>query len=163
MEATDICLCESAYGDCRRRTACVLRSVLCRNRTTPSEQRPQRFIQAIRLEGTKVGSEQFNRDEDGTLSRDKMRIRERWAGFCHRLLNTKSLKLNTTIIDLLPPRPPKLSLNDELSMDEMTEALKGMPNWKAVGPDGLPPELLNIDQPAFAQCFQNILVNVWVI
>ena len=47
-------------------------------------------------------------------------------------------------------------------MDEMTEALKGMSNWKAVGPDGLPAELLKIDHPAFAQCFHNILVNVWL-
>ena len=47
-------------------------------------------------------------------------------------------------------------------MDEMTEALKGVSNWKAVGPDSLPAELLKIDYPAFAQCFHNILVNVRV-
>ena len=47
-------------------------------------------------------------------------------------------------------------------MDEMTEALKGMSSWKAVGPDGLPAELLKIDHPAFAQCFHNILVTVWL-
>ena len=45
-------------------------------------------------------------------------------------------------------------------MDEMTAALKSMPNWNAVGPDGFPAELLKIDQPAFAQCFHNILVDV---
>ena len=77
-------------------------------------------------------------------------------------MNTKSLKLDATIIDLVPPRPPKLSLEDEPSMDEMTEALRGKSNLKAVGPDGLPAELLKIDHPAFAQCFHNILVNVWV-
>ena len=47
-------------------------------------------------------------------------------------------------------------------MDEMTEALKGMPIWKAVGPDGLPAEILNNDHPVFVQCFHNVLVNVWV-
>ena len=47
-------------------------------------------------------------------------------------------------------------------MDEMTEAFKGMPNWKAVGPDGLPAELLKTDHPALSQCFHNILVNAWV-
>ena len=36
-------------------------------------------------------------------------------------------------------------------MDEITEALEGMSNWEAVGPDGLPAELLKIDHPAFAQ------------
>ena len=63
-------------------------------------------------------------------------------GFCHKLLNT--------IIKLLPPRPLQLSLEDDPSMNKMTEALEGMSNWKAVGPDGLPAELQNIDQPAFA-------------
>ena len=39
-----------------------------------------------------------------------------------------------------------------------------MPNRKASGPDGLPAERLNIDHPAFVQCFDNnILVNVWVL
>ena len=98
----------------------------------------------------------------GTLLQDKVRIRKRWAGFQHKLLNTKSLNLDPTIVDLLPPRPLELSLGDEPSMDEMmTEALKGMSHWQAVGPDGFPAELLKIDHPAFAQCFHNILANVW--
>ena len=48
-------------------------------------------------------------------------------------------------------------------MDEMTEALLwGMLNWTAVGPDGLPAQILKIDHPAFAQYFHDILVNVRV-
>ena len=43
-----------------------------------------------------------------------------------------------------------------------SKRVKRMLNWKAVGPDGLPAELLKIDQPAVAQCFHNILVNVWL-
>ena len=66
------------------------------------------------------------------------------------------------MIDLLPPRPLKLSLGDKPSMDGMTEALVSMSNWKAVGPDGLPAEPRKIDHPVFAQCFHNVLVNVWV-
>ena len=38
-----------------------------------------------------------------------------------------------------------------------------MSSWKAVWSDGLPAELLKTDHPVFAQCFHNILVNVWVI
>ena len=94
--------------------------------------------------------------------RDKVRIRERLSGFYHKLLNTKSLKLGPTFIDLLPPRPLELPLGDEPYMDDMTEALEGMSNWKAVGTDGLPAALLKIDHPAFAQRFHNILVNVSV-
>ena len=44
----------------------------------------------------------------------------------------------------------------------MTQVLKGLPKLEAVGPDGLPAELLNIDHPAFTQCFPNSLANVWV-
>ena len=47
-------------------------------------------------------------------------------------------------------------------MNEMTDALKEVSNWKAIGPDGLHAELLNIDHSTFAQCFHSILVNVWV-
>jgi len=116
----------------------------------------------VGLQGTKARSEQFIMDEDGTLLRDQARIRERWAGHYHKLLNTKSLKLDPTIIDLVPPRPLKLSLGNEPSIDEMMEAVKGMSNWKAVGPDGLPVEVLKLDHPAFVQYFHSILVNVWV-
>ena len=93
-------------------------------------------------------SEQSIRDEDGSLLRDKVRIREQWAGCCHKPLNTKSLKLDPTIMDLLPPRPPKLSLEGDPSMDEVTEDLKRMPLWKAVAPDDLPAELLKNDHSA---------------
>ena len=92
----------------------------------------------------------------------KVRIRELWAGFYDKLLNTKPLTPDPTITDLLPPRPLKVSLGDKPSMNEMVEALKGIPNREAVRPDGLPVELLKTDHPAFAQCFHHILVNVWV-
>ena len=35
-------------------------------------------------------------DEDGTLLRDKVRIRERWRGFFQTLLNKKSPKFDPT-------------------------------------------------------------------
>ena len=83
------------------------------------------------------------------------------VGVLLQLFNTKSVKLVPTIIDLMPPRPLKLSLGDEPSIEEMTEALKGMPNRKAVGPDGLPAELPK-NRPGFAQCFHSVPVSVWV-
>ena len=97
-----------------------------------------------------------------TLLRNRVRIREQWARFYHTLLNTESLKLDPAIIDLLPPRPLGVSLGVEPSVDEMTEIIKGMPSWKAVGPDGLPAELLKLDHPEFVHCFHSILVNVWI-
>lgn len=43
----------------------------------------------VGLDGRKARSEQFIRDEDGTLLRDKVRILERWARFFGTLLTTK--------------------------------------------------------------------------
>ena len=54
-------------------------------------------------------------------------------------LEHESLILDPATIDFLAPRPLKLSVGDEPSMEEMTKALiMGMSNWNAVGPDGRP-------------------------
>ena len=86
MKDTEICVCKSPEEGDYRKPACVLRSVHCRNRTTPSEQPPKGFETCLEstvgLEGTKARSEQFMVNEDGMLLREKVRIRERWAGFC---------------------------------------------------------------------------------
>ena len=63
----------------------------------------------------------------------RVRIRERRARFYHTLLNTKSLKLDPTIIDLLPPRPLELALGDEPSTDEITEVVKACRTGKRSG------------------------------
>ena len=47
----------------------------------------------VGLDGRKAKNEQFIRDEDGTLPRDNVRIRERWAGFFGNLLITKPSEL----------------------------------------------------------------------
>ena len=50
----------------------------------------------VGLGGRKARSEQVIMDEDGTLLRDKVRIRERWRGFFQTLLNKKSPKFDPT-------------------------------------------------------------------
>ena len=74
---------------------------------------------------------------------------------------TKSPKLDAAISDLFPQRPLAPSLGDELTMNEMIAVIRGMPNWKAVGPDSLPSELLKIDHPEFIRYFHNLLLDVW--
>ena len=104
---------------------------------------------------------EFVRDEDGTLLRDKVRGRERWAGFFYNLLNTKWLTLDPTIVELFPERPFALLNGDAPTIDEMTGEIRSMPNWKAAGPDSLPAELLKHGHAKFTRCFHSILVNVW--
>ena len=109
----------------------------------------------------KARSEQFVMDEDGTLLKDKVRILERWAGHFGPLLNTKSPKLDPANSDLFPQRPLAPSLGVELTTNEMIAVIRGMPNWKAVGPDSLPSELLEIDHLEFIRYFHNLVINVW--
>ena len=101
--------------------------------------------------------------ENGTPLRDsKVRTRERCVRVFHKLLKPKSSKLDSTVIDPLPPRPLELSLGDGPSLKEMIEVIRVMPIWKAVGPDGLPAELLKLDHPGVFQWFHHIFVNVWI-
>ena len=113
------------------------------------------------LDGRKARSEQFIMDEDGTLLKDKVRIFQRWARYFGTLLNNKSSKLDPTTSGLFPQRPLAPSLGDEPTMDDMTAVIRGMPNWKAVGPDSLPAELLKIEHPEFIRYLHNLLANVW--
>ena len=66
-------------------------------------------------------------DEDGTLLRDKVRIRKRWGGF-FQTLNKKSPKLDLTITALFPQGPFAPSLGDEPTIDDMMGVIRGMPN-----------------------------------
>ena len=46
-------------------------------------------------------------------------------------------------------------------MDDTTTVIRGMPNWRALGPDALPAELLKLGHPEFIWYFHNLLVKVW--
>ena len=81
-------------------------------------------------------------------------------GFFQTLLNKKSPKLDLTITVLFPQRPLAPSLGVEPTMDDMTGVIRGMPNWKAVGPDSLSAEAVKIDPPEFIRYFHNLLVDV---
>ena len=92
----------------------------------------------VGMEGSRVREEQYIRDEAGVLLRDKGEIRSRWVRFFKTLLNTKSPKLDPTIIEQFPARPVELALGDPPTMHDVEDAIRGMANEKAVGPDSLP-------------------------
>ena len=83
------------------------------------------------------------------------------GGFFQTPLNKKPPKLDQTITALFQQRPLAPSLRDEPTMDDMTAVIRGMPNWKAVGLDSLPAEVLKLDYAEFIRYFHNLLVNVW--
>ena len=99
-------------------------------------------IKSVQLEETKKVESQCVRDEEGRLLRDKGRIREKWVQFFRSLLNAKSDMLDPDISKRLPQHPVASALGIDPTEKEIATAMKAMANAKAVGPDGLPAELL---------------------
>ena len=61
--------------------------------------------------------------------------------------NRRLINLDPRISALFPQQPLAPSLGDEVTSNEMTAAVPGMPNWKAGGPDSLPAELRETRPP----------------
>ena len=101
-------------------------------------------IKSVQLEETKKVESQCGCDEEGTLLRNKGRIRERWVRCFRSLLNFKSDMLDADIPKRLPQHPVASALGIEPTEEEIATAMKAMANAKAVGPDGLPAELLKL-------------------
>ena len=87
---------------------------------------------------------QYIRDEGGRLLRDKGRIRGRWVRFFRSLLYANFDMLDPDIPKRLPQHPVASALGIEPTEEEIATAIKAMANAKAVGPDGLPAELLKL-------------------
>ena len=120
--------------------------------------------------GRQSGGQQYVKDENGVLLRDKGEILQRWARFFSTLLNTKSPKLNPAFVEEMQQRPAAPTTGDSVplgsapTLEETRRAIRGMHNWKAPGPNSLVVELLKIDEPAepiVLQRFHVILVGVW--
>ena len=117
------------------------------------------------MEGKRAINSQHIKDEEGRLLRDKAFIRERWVRWFHKLLDTKSPTLDPSIVDEPKQWPPCMPLDDVPSRYEAEEAIRALANRKAVGPNGLPAELLKVlaDEGEFDTLgkFHDIIVAVW--
>ena len=96
------------------------------------------------VEGKRTFNSQCIRNEKGRLLRDIGHIRERWVRWVHKLLNARSPTLHPIITDELKVLPTCSPLDDVPSRYQVEEATRAMENRKAVGPDGLPVELLKV-------------------
>ena len=108
-------------------------------------------IKSVQLEETNKAESQYVHDEEGRMPRDKKRICERWVRFFRSLLKAKSDMLDPGIPKRLQQQPVASALGTEPTgedgapaMKAMANAKKAMANAKAVGPDGLPTELLKL-------------------
>ncbi|CAB1102902.1 unnamed protein product [Ectocarpus sp. CCAP 1310/34] len=109
----------------------------------------------IDVEGKRSFTSQNTKDEDGKVLRDPTFIRQRWARWFHKLLNTKSPTIDLHAADKVKRSPTCVPLHDIPSLLEVEEAVQEMANRKAVGPDDLPAELIKLfldgDQGLFAR------------
>ena len=118
------------------------------------------------LQGKKLGSAQYIRDENGKFLRKLDEIRARWRRYFTSLLSTTSAALNRTITDCLSQKPTALSLGDPPVVSEIKKVLRSMANGKAMGPDELPAELLKLglsdNSHEVLLAFHGIIVAVWM-
>ena len=87
---------------------------------------------------------QYVRDEEVRLLRDKGCTRERWVRSFRSLLNAKFDMLDPDIPKRPPQQPVASALGIEPMEEEIAAAMTATANAKAVGPDGLPAELLKL-------------------
>ena len=108
------------------------------------QQRLFHFLKSTQVEEVKKCNSQYIRGEQGALLRDADLIRERWVRHFRSLLNAKSETLDFTVISKIPQRPVAKELGEEPTEDDVAAALRSMENANAVGPEGLPANLLKI-------------------
>ncbi|CAM9464035.1 unnamed protein product, partial [Sphacelaria rigidula] len=120
-----------------------------------------------RLSERPIESEQYIRDEDGNLLRDRGLISGRWERYVSTLLNAISATVDRTIIEKISQRPIALSLGNPPSPSETMEALRAMSNGKETDPDGIPAEIpklgLNEEASDILYNFHDIVAAVWRI
>ena len=117
------------------------------------------------VEGKRPFNSQYIKDEEGRLLRDTALFRERWVMWFNKLLSTKPPTLDPSIVDELKQWPPCKPLDDVPFRYEVEEAILALANRKAVGPDGLPAEILKLltDEGELDTLgkFHDIIVAVW--
>ena len=119
---------------------------------------------SLKIEDTRKVHSQYVRDEDGIMLRDPGLFLGRWARFFGTLLNPKSDKLRLGIIEELPQWPITHAFRVEPTENELIGVLTLMANAKAVGPDELPVELLELginNDPTVLRGFQRVIKLVW--
>ena len=67
---------------------------------------------SVGLGGRQLGEQQYVKDENGFLLKDKGEILQRWARFFSTLLNTKSPKLNPAMIEEVQQQPAAPTTGD---------------------------------------------------
>ena len=122
-----------------------------------------KHLKTMNLEGKRVRSSAYVKNEDGVLLRDIEFIRERWNRRFHTLLNAKSPRLDPNIAEGLDQWPENIPLGVQPTMQELTGAIRSLANGKAVGSDGISIKLFKIPRngdPALCRRLFDIVVCI---
>ena len=123
-----------------------------------------KHLKTMNLEGKRDRSSAYVKDENGVILRDVELIRERWIRWFHTFLNAKSPRLDPNIAEGLDQGPKNIPPGVQLTMQELTDAIRWLANGKAVGPDGVSVELFKITlngDPALRRRLLDIIVRIW--
>lgn len=104
-------------------------------------------LKAVDVERKRTFNSQYVKDEESRLLRHDALIRERWVRRCHTncyQVHTKSPRQDLPIVDAPKVRPQCRTLDGLPSSYEIDTLICAMANCKAVGPDGLPIEILKV-------------------
>ena len=91
-----------------------------------------KHLKTMNQEGKRDLISEYVKDKNGVLLRDVELIRERWVRWFHTLLNAKSPRLDSRIAEGLDQCPEYMPLGVQLTMQELTDAIRSLANGKAV-------------------------------
>lgn len=99
--------------------------------------------------------------KDGlTLLKDDESIKNRWKEHYEDLLNRDTTAEMETL-DQLPQQPIMVNMGAPPSLREVQDAIRKMRNNKAVGPDGIPAEVLKAGGPDLLSHIHALLLKIW--
>ena len=98
--------------------------------------------------------------KDGTVYKDKDKIKERWSEHFSELLN-QDTDVIANITDELPKAATQFHLGNLPTREELIKAIKMMKSGKAAGPDGIPVEVYKNGGKCLHEALLKLFQRMW--
>ena len=96
----------------------------------------------------------------GEVIKDKSKQMERWEEHYEELYSTVTA-VSEEALDSIPNLPVLTKLDDQPSIEELSEAIDALAPGKAPGKDGLPAEIFQCGKPALIEPLHHLLCQCW--
>ena len=97
---------------------------------------------------------------NGELIQDKAKQLERWVEHYSQLYDRENL-VSATALDQIERLPTMPELDNAPTLDELLDAIKGIPSGKATGSDGIPAELFKCSGDQLHNALHCLLCKCW--